>query len=128
MTDESLRQTLAAYVLSDARDGTPDGDRKLAAHEMVRSWIEVDPEQAWRFVEVAYQSDISEEELAFVAAGALEDLLSAHGEQFFERLETAVRREARARLIVAGVWKGGMSNAFWDRIVGIRERLGVKPI
>lgn len=128
MSDEPLKDTLADYVLGDAKEGTPNGYRSIAAHGTVRSWIENDPELAWRFVEVAYQSDLSDKELTFVAAGALEDLLSVHGERFFERLETAVRREARARFMVAGVWQGGMSNTLWNRIVEMRERYGIKPV
>lgn len=128
MSDELLSQVLADYLLSDARPGTPSADRNLAACETVRNWIETDPERAWRFVEVAYQSKISDKDLAFVGAGALEDLLSAQGELFFERLETAVRQDARARFMVARVWKGGMSNALWSRLVDMRKRFGIEPI
>jgi hypothetical protein len=129
MTDKAiLIQTVAAYVLTDAKEGTPDWDRRLAAHEAVRTWIDSDPEQAWRFIEAAYQSEMTDEELAVVAAGAVEDFLAAHGEQYFVRLETAVRRDARARFMVAGVWQGGMSDPLWGRFLAMRQHLGIAPI
>jgi hypothetical protein len=128
MTEEALKETLSAYVLIHEREGPQNRERQEAAHETVHNWIETDPEQAWRFIEVAYRSEISDHELALVAAGAVEEFLAARGEQYFERLETAVRQERRARFMVAGVWKGGMSNSLWERFVGMRERLGIKPI
>lgn len=128
MIEEQLKLILTEYVRQDAREGTPEGERHLHIRDTVREWTERDPDLAWRFIELAYRSDISDFELGFVAAGALEDLLSNFGEQLFERLETAVRQEARARFMVAGVWQGGMSNSLWRRFTQMRERFGIHPI
>lgn len=129
MADETtLTQVLADYVLPLGRDGAPDEERRFVAWERVHDWIDSDPEQAWRFIETAYRSDISDQDLLNVAAGPLEDFLDAHGEQYFERLETALRRDARSRFMVAGVWTGGMSNALRERFVAMRERFGIKPL
>jgi nitroreductase len=128
MTDDAtLRQTLAAYLLSP-KQGTPDYDSCSAAWDTVDNWVRSDPETAWRFIEIAYRSDLDDKQILSIAAGPLEEFLPIHGDQYFDRLETAVRREARARFMVAGVWRGGMSNGLWERFLKMREKFGIKPL
>lgn len=51
-----------------------------------------------------------------LAAGPLEDLLSAHGAPLIERVEILARRDPTFRLLLGGAWKNAMSQDVWDRV------------
>ena len=55
-----------------------------------------------------------------LAAGALEDLLSEHGDELIEKVETEARRNPQFNLLLGGVWQGGMSSEIWRRIQAAR--------
>ena len=58
-----------------------------------------------------------------LAAGPLEDLLSDHGEEVIDRIETEARKNPDFNLLLGGVWQGGMSEQIWERVQ--RARLKV---
>ena len=60
--------------------------------------------------------DRSDQLLANLAAGPLEDLLAQHGERFIERVETLARQEPRFRFTLQMVWRNAISAPVWARL------------
>lgn len=58
-----------------------------------------------------------------LAAGALEDLLSEHGDELIETVEAEARRNPQFNLLLGGVWQGGMSPEIWCRIQAARLKV-----
>ncbi|NEX92529.1 DUF6869 domain-containing protein [Caulobacter sp. 17J65-9] len=125
---EQLRRWLHAYVgMPRSTEGTPDGDAQLEAGWAVGDAARDDPELGWRLVKFACNEPLSDEDFAYLSAGVFEELMGAYGAQFIDRVEVFARQNARMRFVVATVWRGAMSEAVWDRILALRERLGIAP-
>jgi hypothetical protein len=61
-------------------------------------------EAAWRMTRLLIKKASSDEALAYVAAGPLEDLLYGPGLAIVEWVETAARSDERLQLALSGVW------------------------
>jgi hypothetical protein len=97
-----------------------------------RGWVIYDlaPEQptlAWEVIKAVvrrYSEDelftVSETEAKRIvgntAAGPLEDLLSEHGVDFIETIETEARRDCRMRWTLGCVWQNAMPDDIWSRV------------
>jgi hypothetical protein len=114
-SDDDLRALLLEYVRRD-----DDAFEAVARMH--------DPDQCWRLIELARASDLTDEQLAFVSAGPFEDLMGRHGEAFIDRVEVAARQDAKMRLMIATVWRGGMSETVWRRVEGLRARLRIRQL
>lgn len=74
------------------------------------AWSDVDelvrrkPDQGWEVVRLLVNKAASDEALAFVAAGPLEDLLKKHGLAVMDQIEDECRENDRLRLALSGVW------------------------
>lgn len=86
------------------------------------------PEVCWRFIELAAEADLTNEQAAYFAAGPVEDILSGHGKDFIERLEVGARRMPVMKMFAAAVWRGRMSDAVWARVLALRKELGVEAV
>jgi hypothetical protein len=86
-----------------------------SAHELV---IE-DPEKGWAMIEEIRRLDGSDLILSNLAAGPLEDLLVAHGEQLIERIEAACGRDQQLKRLLGATWQNDMADALWARIKAI---------
>ena len=127
--DQELRPLVYTYIdMRNAEQNTPDGEIHFEAWETIRDLSENDPETCWRLIAIACDEPFSDWDQAYLSAGAFEDLMGAHGDAFIDRVEVFTRRHPKMRHLVATVWKGGMSNAIWDRIVGLRKRLSIEPL
>ncbi len=71
---------------------------------------------AWLFLRRLVH-DGTDDVLGAVAAGPMEDFLSFRDADAIDRVERAARRDGRLRTCLAGVWKAGMSDAVWERVV-----------
>lgn len=58
-----------------------------------------------------------------LAAGPLEDLLSDHGAELIEKVETEARRNPSFNLLLGGVWEGGMTKEIWGRVQAARLKV-----
>jgi len=65
-----------------------------------------DPEEGWETTCMLISRATSDELLANVAAGPLEDLLVAYGPELIGRVEEECKRNDRLRLALSGVWFG----------------------
>lgn len=70
----------------------------------VGKMVESDPEQAWHFILHALSRAKNDEEIAYVAAGALEDFLRLHGLAFTDRVDEVWRRDEKMRCAISCVW------------------------
>jgi hypothetical protein len=74
------------------------------------------PELAWRVIEAVTRVPGWESVNGSLAAGPIEDLLSAHGEAFIERVEDLAARDAEFRSCLSYCYRLGMSEAVWARL------------
>ncbi len=63
-----------------------------------------DPERAWLLTLALIERAPDVESLGYVAAGPLEDLLYARGEQFIDRVEDLARRNPKFRQALSSVY------------------------
>jgi hypothetical protein len=116
-SDEDLTALLGRYL-------EQDGD----AFEAVTGMSAHDPEQCWRFLEIARSASLSDAHLAFLSAGPFEDMLKRHGAHLIARVEDAAETDLQMRTLLATVWRAGMSDDLWDRISALRTRLHINPL
>jgi hypothetical protein len=122
-SDEELRALLHDYLF--LKRGS---ELQQIAFDDALFLLRDSPEGCWRLIEFAAISNLSIDQLAFFAAGPLEDLLGQCGEDFIERLETAAEQEPDMRKLVACVWRGRMTEPIWQRVLDLRERLAIQPL
>ena len=72
--------------------------------EEVDAAVARDPDEGWELTRVLVGMAGSDEALAYVAAGPLEDLLRRHGPAVIGRVEDESRRNDQLRLALSGVW------------------------
>lgn len=116
-SDDQLRELLKDYVR-----------RADDAFATVSDMSAYDPDQCWRFLEIARNADLSDKDLAYISAGPFEDLMKRHGKDFIDRVEASARQDSRMRYLIATVWRAGMSNEIWGRLEGLRASLGIKRL
>jgi hypothetical protein len=76
----------------------------------------VTPEVGWSAILQILQHDLSESEIARLAAGPVEELLAQHGPAFIGKVENEARQSPRFRYLLTGVWRCGMPQDIWDRV------------
>lgn len=116
-SDQELEALLPRYL-----------ERRDDAFEAVSAMSAYDPDQCWRFLEIARRADLSDLQLAFLPAGPFEDMLKRHGVEVIARVEEAAHADPKMRVLAATVWRAGMSDEVWDRILALRTRLGLAPL
>jgi hypothetical protein len=79
------------------------------------------PEVAWGAILKILEQELTWEQLALLAAGPLEDLLSDHGNQFIERVEREAERNPRFNYLLGGVWQAQMPQELWERVRKARK-------
>ena len=82
-----------------------------------------EPEQAWLAILGILQRDLSQDQLADLAAGPLETLLSWHAPAFISRVEVEAAKNPRFNKLLGGVWKQDMPDEIWQRIVRARKEV-----
>jgi DUF2950 family protein/uncharacterized protein DUF6869 len=73
------------------------------AFSIVWDLVHNDSEQAWWFILVTLAQATDDRDLAYLAAGPLEDLLKLHGSSFIIRIETRARQDERMLRALSGV-------------------------
>jgi hypothetical protein len=125
--DDHLLALLRTYLQDNTKLDAPERSYQEAAADEVSRLEQNDPEKCWRLLELSCAENLPDDRIAFLAAGPFENLLGNHGAAFVERVEIAARRSEHMRFLVATVWRGGMNAAIWERVLKLRERLGITP-
>jgi len=81
------------------------------------------PEVAWLAILEILARELTEDQMASLAAGALEDLLGTHGPQFIERVEHEAKQNERFNHLLGGVWQCQMSPEIWKRVQKARKEV-----
>lgn len=83
--------------------------------------LDRDPRETFGAILAMVQIADSDELLAHVAAGPLEDFLGKHGDQFIEAVHAIALREPLLRHALEFVWRGSMSTNVWRRVEILKE-------
>ena len=83
-----------------------------------------DPTEAWEVTRILVNTAPSDEALAYVAAGPLEELLHKHGPVLIDRIEEESRENARLQLALSGVWGLDRSHPVFDRWYALMCKFG----
>jgi hypothetical protein len=67
-----------------------------------------EPEDCWRFIQIACELPLSDDQLGLLGAGVLEDLMDAHGQDFLDRVEAAAKESVHMQTVVDAVWTMNM--------------------
>ena len=83
-----------------------------------------EPETLWLLIQEIHHRDQSLAVRQMLSAGAIEDLLSQHGENFIDRVEAEARKDPSFAKVLGGVWQNTMSDAVWKRLQSVWDRRG----
>jgi hypothetical protein len=86
------------------------------AWEYVDASVDKDPREAWPLILSIVNAAPSDDDLAALGAGPLEDILCKHGQSVIETIEAEAASNAKLRFALAGVWRSTMSEAIWNRV------------
>jgi hypothetical protein len=78
-------------------------DDRWALNEL-NELIESDAERGWEVTRMLVNMAASDEALAYVAAGPLENLLNKHGLAVIDRIEADSQQNNRMRIALSGAW------------------------
>jgi len=82
-----------------------------------------EPEIAWRAILKILERGLADDQEAVLAAGPLETLLSWHGADFIDRVESEARGNHRFNHLLGGVWRSDMPEEVWDRVHRVRKEI-----
>ena len=122
LDDESFAREWIACTTMERHEREHRG-RDCATDQMYK-WVRRDPERAWRIIHAIRAQGGTDEVLANLAAGPLEDLMVYHGPAFIERVETLSRQDAQFRKLLGAVWRNDMTDDVWRRLSAATYRQG----
>jgi hypothetical protein len=104
---EQLAQAYLAYFQAEPHD-----PRYFWAYELLSELVEDRPDEAWTVIVTLIELCHSEECLAIVAAGPIEDLLCNHGHGVLARIQAEAGANPRFRRALKGVWGANRMDHF----------------
>ena len=121
-SDEQIDEWVDTYIAAHREQPTTDEQQADAAlaSEPAYSAFSADnqqPEAVWRFILKVIAKQPSEWALGMLAAGPIEDLIGACGEDFIDRIEAEARRDPIFRRTLHGVWQTTNRPDVWERVV-----------
>ncbi|HEX4784511.1 MAG TPA: hypothetical protein VH350_09235 [Candidatus Sulfotelmatobacter sp.] len=114
--EEIAATYLRCYVLKQQED-------RSAVRE-VDTLVRDDPAEAWEVTRILVNTAPSDEALAYVAAGPLEELLHRHGSVLIDRIGEESKGSARLQLALSGVWGLDRSSPVFDRWYALMWKYG----
>jgi hypothetical protein len=76
---------------------------------------------AWLLILKILEITDSEEVMAILAAGHLENFLVHHGEEYIKKVEEESRKNPKFKNLLKGVWKNNIKDGVWGRILKSTE-------
>jgi hypothetical protein len=99
-------------------EDSSEREERFWSHDRLWELIQDDPEGAWNII-LIIRREGSDVILSNLAAGPLEDLLVAHGDQFIDRVEALAERDAQFRKLLGATWQNSMPDTLWSRIKAV---------
>jgi len=112
------------YVAWRRAKDTPDEESLFWAFEEMCTVVAVEPERALRVIAQVLERDDTARVVEILAAGPLEDLLSGHGPQMIDAIESEARRNPKFAFLLGGVWQSDIDAGVWRRVELVRVRSG----
>ena len=97
------------------------GDHEAWSGELLIRAARADPEFCWHVVLQLIDAAETDETIASIAAGPLEDLLAHHGTLYIDALEALSKSQPKVQKAVSGVWQNTTSRDVWLRIQDIQK-------
>ena len=114
--DLRVERLIRAYLASREADGDA-GIAEFWAADCIDELVSKAPERAIRFIREALPYITSDEDIAFFAAGPLENLVAEHGVSVIDEIEQEARQSSRFRFLLSGIWGRDRTNPeVWRRI------------
>jgi hypothetical protein len=83
--------------------------------------IDGEPEALWEAIVELSRMELTKEQIALLAAGPVEDLLTNHGPAYIDRVEIEARQRPKFRYLLGGVWGWSrMRKEVWERVTRAR--------
>ena len=114
--EEIAATYLRYYVLKQQED-------RSAVRE-VDVLVQDDPTEAWEVTLILVNTAPSDEALAYVAAGPLEELLHRHGSVLIDRIEEESRGNERLQLALSCVWGLDRDSPVFNRWYALMWKFG----
>ena len=115
---------LDADLLLDNDDPNHPEQSKADRHDSVVCQVldlaHKEPEDCWRFIQIACEMSLSRDQLELLGAGIFEDLMDEYGLQFIDRVEDAARIDRNVRTVVDAVWVMDMDQSVVRGIKAIK--------
>jgi hypothetical protein len=123
MNDHDTR-SLAAEWIAFWKSPVGSNERELLSWAKEKEWelIRESPQDGWKLILSILQLDNTTEIHEFLSQGALEDLLSYHGEAMIDAVEREARSNPRFASLLGGVRKNSMSEVVWSRVQAVWNR------
>jgi hypothetical protein len=134
--EEWLRKLAEAYFdptlhpnlqLDDDDPEEADYDRERAIISQVLALPIDEPEDCWRFIEIACGLSLTADQLGLLGAGILEDLMDDHGAEFLDRVEASAKESAAMQAVVDAVWTMSMDPYVARAFKTIQSHKGKRP-
>lgn len=145
MTDPRIPRALVAQALMVAPETLPEGDLPLSRFaerhlallsadedaftehpdvwtaDLMFDLVHDHPDLALDAVRATLDRCTRPEEVALLAAGPMEDLLSEHGAAMIARFEEEARGSDRFRYALTGIWRNEIAPMVWARVEAARK-------
>lgn len=114
--------SLHADLCLDNDDPTePDYVRADAVISQVLALPHHSPEDCWRFLQIACDLPLADDQLGLLGAGIFEDLMDEHGDAFIERVEGAAIDDPAMQCVIDGAWTMSMGSMVAQRVEAIQS-------
>lgn len=114
LPSEDIEAWALAYIAAQ-ETWDRDSDEELPPAISELNDLDADPEDVWRVILHVLSHCPSENVLAILAAGPLEDLIEYHGEAMIDRIEQESVSNPGFKQLLCGVWPSS-SKEIWARV------------
>lgn len=114
MIDEIFIHEWIKYQEDLSKDG--DEDLHWTEDHLMDLMLQGEYSELWDFIMKVYRKEPSKKVLAILAAGELEDILVAKGDEYIARVELLAANDQRFKNLLGGVRKNAMSDEVWQKV------------
>src|SRR5678815_4681398 len=112
MCQQSVSDVVEDWFQQSSRD---DGAATL--YDVVHD----EPEVGWLAILQIFEQELTERQIAVLAAGPFEDLLAFHGPEFIDRVEREASQNPHLNHLLCGLRQDRMLQEIWERVQKARR-------